>query len=124
LGLACQLQDKFKESLANYYKAIELKEDHGIAHMSLFGLLKKLRKKDEAKKHEKIAHKLIKKDDEYNRACFESLCGNVDEALALLKIAIEKELSDKEWAKEDPDFENLRDDPRFWEIVGEEMPSS
>ena len=118
-GNLLQLQEVFTEALANYRKALELKEDDAIARMSIFGLLKKMGRTEEAKEHEALARELIQKENDYNRACFESLCGNMDEALALLKIAFEKGHSSKEWAKQDPDLENLRDDERFKALVGE-----
>jgi len=65
-----------------------------------------------------VGYRLIQNENEYNRACFESICGNMEKALNLLKIALEKGQSSKEWVKQDPDLENLRDDPRFKEIVG------
>ncbi len=61
---------------------------------------------------------LMEKENEYNRACFASIFGEVDQALALLKIAIEKKPSQRELARRDPDFEWIREDPRFQELVG------
>ena len=118
LGILLQLQDDFKGALVNYHKALELKEDDGVTRMSLFGLLKKMRRTEEAKEHEILARELIQTENEYNRACFESLCGNIDEALVLLKVGLEKGYSSKEWAKQDPDLENLRDDECFKVLVG------
>ena len=77
------------------------------------------RTKDEAKEQEKIGRELFQEDDEYDRACFEANCGNIDIALELLKVGLEKNQVTKKWAKNDPDFENIRDDPRFKELVGE-----
>ena len=57
------------------------------------------------------------KEDEYNRACFESICGNADEALALLKVALEKKHVSLEWARRDPDFDFIREDARFKALV-------
>jgi len=37
----------------------------------------------------------------------------MDEALTLLKIALEKGQSSKDWARQDPDLENLHTDKRF-----------
>jgi len=45
----------------------------------------------------------------------------VDEAFTLLKIALDKGQVTKDWARKDPDLENLRADPRFWELVGENV---
>ena len=65
------------------------------------------------------ANPFAKDENEYNRACFESIRGNIDQALELLKIGLELRQSSKDWAKQDPDFDNIRDDPRFKELVGE-----
>ena len=90
-----------------------------MARTSLLGLLKKLGREDEAKEHEQIALIFIQKEDEYNRACFEAIRGKTDTALKLLEIWFTKAPSAKKWAKQDPDLENIRDDPRFKELVNE-----
>ncbi|MFN3743040.1 MAG: TPR end-of-group domain-containing protein [Anaerolineales bacterium] len=46
------------------------------------------------------------------------MCGNADEALRLLQIAIEIKPSRRDWARRDPDFDNLRQDARFRALVG------
>jgi hypothetical protein len=53
----------------------------------------------------------------YNRACFEAIQGNADEAIALLKIALEKRLVSTAVVRRDPDFDFIRDDPRFKALV-------
>ncbi len=58
------------------------------------------------------------KENEYNRACFATLCGDTEEALRLLAIALEKRQSSLDWARQDPDFVSLHADPRFWVLVG------
>ena len=118
-GLVRQMQNNFEKAFNDYQEALELKPNDGVARMSLFGLLKKMGREEEAKEQEALARELIEKEDEYNRACFESLCGNIDEALALLKIALAKKDLDKAWARQDPDLEKLRDDKRFRALVGE-----
>jgi tetratricopeptide (TPR) repeat protein len=54
----------------------------------------------------------------YGLACLEAITENEDAALAQLRRAKEMEWLDTVWAWGDPDFESLRDDPRFREIVG------
>jgi tetratricopeptide (TPR) repeat protein len=49
----------------------------------------------------------------YNLACFESLAGRPDDALAHLTEAIELDPRMREWARADEDFAAIRDDPRF-----------
>jgi hypothetical protein len=54
----------------------------------------------------------------YNLACAEALLGEADAALEHLKSALEAHPAYKESAREDPDFELIRSDPRFAELVG------
>jgi len=54
----------------------------------------------------------------YNRACLAAIAGDVDEALALLEEALEDRPGMRDWARRDPDFEFIRDDPRFQDLVG------
>lgn len=49
----------------------------------------------------------------YNLACFESLAGRTDEALAHLAEAVEGDPRTREWAQTDSDFDPIRSDPRF-----------
>ena len=117
-GLILQTQDDLDSALEDYRQAIRLQPDYGLVRMSLFGLLKKMGSNEEANEHEALAREFAKTESEYNRACFESLCGNIEEALNLLKFALEKGQSSREWAQQDPDLEILRDHPRFKDIVG------
>jgi hypothetical protein len=49
----------------------------------------------------------------YNLACFESLAGQSEEALAHLAEAVEADPRMREWAQTDSDFDAVRADPRF-----------
>jgi hypothetical protein len=52
----------------------------------------------------------------YDMACLAAVRGNTDKALAhLAKAAVNPRF--REHAREEPDFESLRDDPRFTELV-------
>ncbi len=118
-GLFYQTAGNDESALNDYRQAIKLQPDYGIVRMSLFGLLMKIGNIEEASQHEALAREFAKNESEYNRACFESLCNNTEEALNLLKIAFEKGQSSKAWAKQDPDLENISNDLRFKELVGE-----
>lgn len=58
-------------------------------------------------------------EKEYNQACVEALCGNVDKALELLKVALDKKQLSPDHARRDSDFEFIREDPRFKRLVEE-----
>ena len=54
----------------------------------------------------------------FNLACAESLLGRPDDAVAHLRTAIDQEDRFRELARQDSDFDSIRDDPRFSELVG------
>ena len=54
----------------------------------------------------------------YNVACCESLAGEKAEALEHLRLAIEHSEKIRRFAATDSDFDPLRDDPAFKELVG------
>jgi tetratricopeptide (TPR) repeat protein len=53
----------------------------------------------------------------YNFACAASLAGRLDQALAHLRRGLELSDELRAWAREDSDFDAVRDDPRFQELV-------
>ncbi len=108
------LQDAAKD----YEEVIQLDPEDGAVRSSYMSVLRKLDRHTEAQQQEKLARELINKANEYNQACFVAISGNVERALELLKAGLEKGQSSREWARQDPDFESIRDDPRFQEIVG------
>ena len=56
-------------------------------------------------------------------ACYESLVGNRDEALARLRVAVEGDGRVRDWARGHVAFETLRDDPEFLAIAGKPEPA-
>ena len=58
----------------------------------------------------------------YNLACAESLAGRKDDAIRHLTELIEIEPEAARFAREDSDFDAIRDDPRFSAIAGEPEP--
>jgi len=55
----------------------------------------------------------------YNLACSHSLLGQIDEALAALRRAIELGYRDFNHLQRDPDLENLRRDPKYLALLEE-----
>ena len=54
----------------------------------------------------------------YNLACCEALAGRKEDAIGHLRVALERRSSLRDLAKEDTDFDSLRDEPAFRELVG------
>ena len=117
-GLSFSAMGDKLRALRDFQKANELSPQAGKIWVSLLGVLKLLRRMDEVRTHMSIARDMIQKENEYTQACFESFSGNTNRALELLIIALEKNPSSREWAMRDPDLDNIRDDPRFKELVG------
>ena len=63
-------------------------------------------------------------ENEYNRACFEAISGNADEAIKLLAIAIENEQTTQDWITVDPDLDFIREDERFQALLIQPEESS
>jgi tetratricopeptide (TPR) repeat protein len=62
----------------------------------------------------------IKPDDHeawYNKACYHALQNDPDRALSALKRVIELDPECREWAKDDTDFDPIRQDPRFQTLL-------
>jgi tetratricopeptide (TPR) repeat protein len=56
----------------------------------------------------------------YNLACCESLAGRTDDALEHLRHAIERSEQFRSYAKDDSDFDPIREEPAFKELIGGE----
>jgi mannose-6-phosphate isomerase-like protein (cupin superfamily) len=54
----------------------------------------------------------------YNLACCEALSGRNEDAIAHLRVAFERRPGLREVAKDDTDFDPIRDEPAFRELVG------
>jgi mannose-6-phosphate isomerase-like protein (cupin superfamily) len=54
----------------------------------------------------------------YNLACCEALAGRKQDAIDHLRVAFERRPSLRDLANEDTDFDSLRDEPAFRELVG------
>ena len=54
----------------------------------------------------------------YNLACCESLAGRTADAVEHLGLAIERSERSRAYAKDDSDFDPIRDEPAFKELIG------
>ena len=50
-------------------------------------------------------------------ACFAAVSGETEEALALLEVALAKGQLQRGWARIDPEFAFIGDDPRFQRLI-------
>jgi tetratricopeptide (TPR) repeat protein len=119
LGLAYASRDRYADAVKAMRRVVELNPAHTLAHCNLARYYRKLGESALADQHLAIVRPSMENENEYNRACFESIGGNVEKALGLLGAALEKKQVQASWARSDPDLEFLRGDPRFTALTGE-----
>lgn len=118
LGLAFAGAERDEDAIAAFQKVIELDPDHYLAHATLGGYYRKLGLEELAQKHiGKAMRYIYDSESEYNRACLEAICGNIDQAIDLLQTALEKKQTYVEWIIHDPDLDFIREDSRFKQLI-------
>lgn len=117
LGLVYAAQKRHHEAVEEFRQVVALNPNYVLAHGALAGSCRRLGLHEEAEQHIRIALPHMQSENEYNRACFEAICGNADQAIALLKIALEKKQTTLEWMRCDPDLDSLRSDSRFKALI-------
>src|SRR5262245_50255971 len=140
LGYCYYRQGRYDEAIAEYERELEFLKtsDHALRDRSMTELEQKLgaaylRKGDTetAEQHFKSAIKRFEyrlgkgSDDPFTKyyiACLYALKGDADRALKYLgESIVPLKAINTLRAKTDPDFDNLRDDPRFRDLISEEL---
>jgi tetratricopeptide (TPR) repeat protein len=119
LGLVYAAEKNYEDAIGAFQKVIELNPEYTFAHCALAGYFRKLGKEAEAQEHIEKALPKMTSEKEYDRACFSAICGNTDEAIELLKIALEKKQTSLDWVRRDPDLDFIRDDQRFKALLSQ-----
>jgi tetratricopeptide (TPR) repeat protein len=118
LGLVFAAQKKHEEAIEVFKQVVEINPGYTLAHCALAGSYRRMGLQAEANSHIKAALPKLDVETEYNRACFEAICGNTDQAIELLQKALDLRQTSPEWVRGDPDLDFIRDDPRFQALVG------
>ena len=111
-------QGRYEESIQAYKQAIQFDPKDCDALIGIAGASKQLGDYKQASKYIERARTLS--PGHYNLACLESISGNIEAAVEHLRLALEENPSQRDWARHDPDFEFIRGDPRFQALVGED----
>ena len=114
---------RYKEALADYNRSLELRPDHASTIDNRGVTLRYLNRYKEALADFNRALQLQPGHPNavYNRACLLALTSHYEEALTDLREAVARDGKYRGMAREDEDFEGLRNDPqwgpKFWELV-------
>jgi tetratricopeptide (TPR) repeat protein len=117
LGIVYSLLNRMIEARDEYQKALELDPHDYISMVALARIERQAGNQEQAATWIEQARARLPADEPYDRACLESIAGDADAAIAALRIALEHG-SSVEWARDDPDFVFIRDDPRYRALVG------
>ena len=106
-------------ALESINKHLELNPDEARAYCLGATKLARLGETERARKWSEQAMSLAPNDPTilYNAACLLAVLGEEQAALDSLERAIEGGIATGEWITRDPDFERLRDHPRFQALV-------
>src|SRR5215510_12775043 len=118
-GVTYRLMERYEEALADSVSAVELDAEETTAHLSIIACYRKLGWMEEYQRQVEIARSVIAKESVYIRACFAAVCGDTENTLALLRRALEAKDEPIHWAMMDPDFDCVREDPRFATLLDE-----
>jgi adenylate cyclase len=119
LGRFNQARDAQKDALERVTKYIDLNPDEARPYVLAAGALARLGRRERAKECIDRAYSLAPDDDAilYNAGCALAILGEHEDALDALEKAIDAGLAGGDWVPQDPDWESLRDQPRFKELV-------
>jgi tetratricopeptide (TPR) repeat protein len=117
LGIAHAAQMHFDKAIEALENSIAMNPNFVLGHCALAANYRRVGNAAEAQKHIEIARPSMEYEKEYNRACFESISGNADEAFALLEKALEKDQFQIAMLRTDPDLDFIRSDARLEALI-------
>ncbi len=120
LGLLYACLGRTEDAICSFQRVIEIDPNHSLAHATLGGYYRKMGLEELAQKHiGKAMKSIFDSENEYNRACLAAICGNADEALELLQVALRNKQTYVDWILRDPDLDFIRQDPRFRQLISD-----
>jgi hypothetical protein len=120
LGLVYACEGRDEDAIGSFQRVIEIDPDYSLAHATLGGYYRKLGLEELAQKHiGKAMKNIFDSENEYNRACLEAICGNADQAIELLGVALKNKQTYVDWILRDPDLDFIRQDPRFKQLISD-----
>jgi len=119
LGRHDEARNAYQRSLEFTGKYLDLHPDDARSYVLGAGALARLGEPDRAKEWAERAISLARDDDAilYNAGCALAVGGDEERALDALERAIGAGLAGGDWVSQDPDWERLRDHPRFQKLV-------
>ena len=119
LGLIYAARGQTQAAMAELEQAIALEAEDYEARAALAKLYRSVGRQREADEELAGANALAQADHaEYGQACVAVMNGDVERALALLQVALDKGLVQPGWVRIDPEFAFIQGDARFQALIG------
>lgn len=120
LGIIYAVEGRDEDAIKAFQDVLEIDPNHSLAHASLGGYYRRMGLEELAQKHIGRAMKnFYNSENEYNRACLEALCGNTEQSIELLRVALKNKQTYVDWVLRDPDLDSIRRDPRFKQLISD-----
>jgi tetratricopeptide (TPR) repeat protein len=120
LGIIYAIEGREEDAMKAFQDVIQLDPNHSLANATLGGYYRKMGLDELAQRHiGKAMKNFYNSENEYNRACLEALCGNIEQSIELLRIALKNKQTYVDWVLRDPDLDSIRRDPRFKQLISD-----
>ena len=110
---------RYQDAIDDYMKARDLTPESPEAYMILASLYRRIGRKEEFDSAAAEARKRFGRwsMSPYSLACFEAVCGDQDEALRLLEIALQRKHVSPTEVRHEPDLDFVRIDKRYKDLM-------
>jgi superkiller protein 3 len=119
LGYIYDWMGRYDKAITHLEAAVALEPQDYEARGALAKVYRTVGRRRDADEQYDIAREMAAQDDEYGQSCLAAVSGNIEEALALLEVALAKGQLQPGWARIDPEFAFINDDPRFKALIGD-----
>ena len=105
--------EQYTQAVDAFEKALAQDDKDIYVHCALASSYRRLGMADQAQVHIDFVKPKMVKESPYNHACFESICGNVVQAIELLQVALDINEATVQKIEKDRDFDFIRQEELF-----------
>ena len=124
LGQVYLSEKRFAEAAEMLELVVAADGKNAFARCALASSYRHLDMDDKAKVHLDVVAPMMRYEKDYNRACFEAIQGNVRASVEFLQAALAQDEITIEKIKNDADFDFIREEEEFIDLIEEKIPSS
>jgi tetratricopeptide (TPR) repeat protein len=115
---------EYQKAIQEFQEVIQLAPDNHFAHAALAACYRRLGESEEARKHTELVVARMQQESNYNRACFESIRGNQERAIDLLRAATAEDGVTLDMLENDSDLDFIRETTAFRSLVAVLAPQA